>query len=383
MDFGFTPEQESYARTVEKFGREVVYPSVRERDETGRWDWDLWKQAGELGLLGLCIPEEYGGSGADAVTSYLACESFTKGSKDAGLFLSMGAHLFICTVPIWLHASEEQKKKYLPKLCSGEFVGALGATEPNAGSDSAGMQCTARRDGNYYILNGSKMFITNGPIADIVLVMATVDRSKRAQGITAFIVEKGTPGFTVSRELDKMGHRTSPTAELAFEDCRVPVENRVGEEGTGFKATTDAFVWERGVFLAAESTGLMAAMLEDAIQYAKVRQQFGQPIMEFQLIREKLAHMQVILDASRLLSYRAAWAQDQGMDGKFFAAVAKTYYADKLVECADLALQIFGGYGYMKEYDIERLYRDARLMPIGGGTSEIQKLIVSSRLIRT
>ncbi|KKM10024.1 acyl-CoA dehydrogenase [Clostridiales bacterium PH28_bin88] len=382
MDFGFTPEQEAFARTVEKFAREEVLPSVERRDETGEWDMELWKKIGDMGLCGLPIPEEYGGSGADAVTSLLAYEAFTKGSKDPGLYLSLGAHLFICTIPIWLHGNEAQKKKYLPKLASGEWIGALGLTEPNAGSDAAGIQTTAHLEGDYYILNGSKMFITNGPMADVVLVMATVDKSKRADGVTAFIVEKGTPGFSVSRKLNKMGHRTSPTAELVFEDCKVPVENVVGEVGKGFHATTDALVWERGVFLAAESLGMMAAMLEDAVEYAKTRTQFGQPIAKFQMIRDKIARMKVTYDAARMLAFRAAWMKDSGKDGKFEASIAKAFYADELVKFADDALQVFGGYGYMKEYPIERMYRDARLMPIGGGTSEVQRLVVSSNLLR-
>lgn len=343
---------------------------------------ELWRKIGAMGLCGLPIPEEYGGSGADAVTSLLAYEAFTKGSKDPGLYLSLGAHLFICAIPIWLHGNEAQKQKYLPKLASGEWIGALGLTEPNAGSDAAGIQTTARREGDYYILNGSKMFITNGPVADVVLVMATVDKSKRAGGVTAFIVEKGTPGFSVGRKLNKMGHRTSPTAELIFEDCKVPVENRVGEEGKGFHATTDALVWERGVFLAAESLGMMAAMLEDAIEYAKTRTQFGQPIAKFQMIRDKIARMKVTYDAARMLAFRAAWMKDNGKDGKLEASIAKAFYADELVKFADDALQVFGGYGYMKEYPIERMYRDARLMPIGGGTSEVQRLVVSSNLLR-
>ncbi|NLC77261.1 MAG: acyl-CoA dehydrogenase [Clostridia bacterium] len=382
MDFTFTPEQEAFVRTVEKFAREEVLPSVEHRDETGEWDQELWRKIGELGLCGLPIPEEYGGSGTDAVTCLLAYEAFTKGSKDPGLYLSLGAHLFICTVPLWLHGSEEQKRKYLPKLASGEWIGALGLTEPNAGSDAAGIQTTARRDGNYYVLNGTKMFITNGPIADVVLVMATVDKDKRADGVTAFIVEKGTPGFSVGRQLNKMGHRTSPTSELIFEDCRVPAENVVGEVGKGFQATTDALVWERGVFLAAGSLGMMGAMLEDALEYAKTRTQFGQPIGRFQMIRDKIARMKVTYDAARMLSLRAAWMKDNGQDGKFEASIAKAYYADEVVKMADDALQVFGGYGYMREYPIERLYRDARLMPIGGGTSEVQRLVVSSILMK-
>ncbi|GAW93940.1 acyl-CoA dehydrogenase family protein [Calderihabitans maritimus] len=382
MDFKFTEEQEMLARSVERFARQEVAPGADQRDETGEWNWELWRKIGEIGLLGLPIPEEYGGSGASAVTSLLAYEAFCRGGRDAGLYLSVGAHVFLCAVPIWLHGTEEQKKKFLPKLCSGEYVGALALTEPNAGSDAAGIQTTARREGDYYVLNGSKMFITNGSIADVILVMATLDRSKRAQGVTAFIVEKGTPGFSVSRELNKMGHRSSPTAELVFEDCRVPVDNRLGDEGRGFQVTTDTLVWERGVFLAAESIGLMEAILEMTLEYAKQRIQFGKPIAEFQMIREKLANMQITLDAAKLLSYRAAWMKDEGLDGKFEASVAKGFYADQLVRMAEDALQIFGGYGYMKEYPIERIYRDAKLMTIGGGTSEVQKLVISSKLIR-
>jgi len=383
MNFSLSAEQMAFVKFVEEFANKEVAPGAEARDATGKWDSVLWKKIADLGLLGLPLPETYGGSGADAVTTLAAYEAFCRGGLDAGLVLSMGAHLFICAVPIWLHGSEEQKEKYLPLLARGEYIGALGLTEPNAGSDAAGITTTARRDGDDYILNGSKMFITNGPVADLVLVMATVDKAKRSGGVTAFIVEKDTPGFTIGRELNKMGHRSSPTAELVFEDCRVPAANRVGEEGRGFAATTDALVWERGVFLGAESAGLMGAMLNMAVRYARERTQFGQPIANFQMIREKLAEIKVALDATRLLAYRAAWLKDTGQDGKLEASIAKAYYSRELVRVADMVLQIFGGYGYMKEYPIERLYRDVKLLSIGGGTSEVQKLVISSQMLKT
>jgi len=381
MDFRLTNEQQALVQMVERFAREKVAPGAAERDSNNKWDESLWQEMGELGFLGLPVPEEYGGSGAGAVTCLAALEAFCKGGKDAGLFLSWGAHLFLCAVPIWLHGSKEQKQKYLPKLAGGQWIGALALTEPNVGSDAAGIETTAVRDGGSYIINGSKTFITNGPMADVVLVMASTDRSKRAKGVTAFIVEKDTPGFSVSRKLDKMGHRSSPTAELAFEDCRVPAENILGELNQGFAATTDALVWERGVFLAG-SIGLMEALLEEAVRYARERKQFGKPIAEFQLIRSKLADMKVMVDASKLLAYRAAWKHDVGEDGKMEASIAKAYYAEAAVDVANEALQIFGGYGYISEYPIERLYRDVKLMTIGGGTTEVQKLVISSNLIR-
>ncbi|MBO8169542.1 MAG: acyl-CoA dehydrogenase family protein [Thermoanaerobacteraceae bacterium] len=382
MDFRLSEEQQALVKMVERFAREKVAPGAADRDANNKWDQCLWEQMGELGFLGLPIPEEYGGSGAGAVTCLAALQAFCKGGKDAGLFLSWGAHLFLCAVPIWLHGNEAQKRKYLPKLASGEWIGALGLTEPNVGSDAAGIQTTAVKDGDYYILNGSKTFITNGPIADVVLVMASTDKSKRAKGVTAFIVEKDTPGFSVSRKLDKMGHRSSPTAELAFEDCRVPAENVLGEVNKGFAATTDALVWERGVFLAG-AIGLMEALLEESVKYARERHQFGKPIAEFQLIRNKLADMKVAIEAAKLLAYRAAWKHDVGEDGKFDASLAKAFYAEEAVKVANDALQIFGGYGYISEYPIERLYRDVKLLTIGGGTTEIQKLVISSKLIRS
>jgi len=382
MNFELTDEQKAFAKVVEEFARNEVAPGAEERDETGEWDDNLWKTIGEMGLCGLPIPEEYDGSGADAVTCLAAYEAFCQGGMDAGLYLSLGAHIFLCSLPLLAYGSEVQKKKYLPKLASGEYIGALGLTEPNAGSDAAGIQTTAKREGDYYILNGSKMFITNGSIADVVLVLATVDKKKRADGVTAFVVEKGAPGYSVTRDLKKMGHRSSPTSELVFEDCKVPVENLISEEGQGFAVAHAALIWERGVFLAAEAIGLMGAIVELATQYSKERTQFGQPIGKFQMIRERLADMKVALDAARLLSYRAAWMKDTGLDGRFEASVAKAFYSEQLVRMSDAAVQIFGGYGYMREYPIERLYRDSKLISIGGGTTEVQKLVISSKMLK-
>lgn len=382
MDFLCSEEQEAFIKVVEKFARKEVAPGAEERDETGKWDDVLWKKIGAMGLCGLPISEEYGGGGADAVTSFLAYEAFMREGLDAGVYLSLGAHIFICSIPILLHGSEEQKQKYLPKLASGEWIGALALTEPNVGSDAAGIETTARLEGDHYIINGSKMFITNGSNADVFLVMASTDRSKRGNGVTAFLVDKGTPGLEVSRKLNKMGHRSSPTAELAFVDMKVPVSSVIGKVGEGFHATTDALVWERGVFLAAESVGIMGAVLKLSLEYAKTRKQFGRPLAEQQMIREKLAEMKYLYDAAYLLSLKACWMKDCGKDGKYEAGIAKAFYAEALAKVTDHGVQIHGGYGYMREYHVERLYRDQKLMAIGGGTTEIQKLIISSNLIR-
>lgn len=382
MNFLMSQEQEAFVKVVEKFAKNEIAPGAEKRDETGEWDKELWKKIGAMGLCGLPIPEQYGGGGADAVTSFLAYEAFMREGLDAGVYLSLGAHIFICSIPIMLHGTEEQKQKYLPKLASGEWIGALALTEPNVGSDAAGIETTARLEGEHYVINGSKMFITNGPIADVFLVMASTDKEKRANGVTAFIVEKDTPGLEISRKLNKMGHRSSPTAELAFTDMKVPASNIVGEIGGGFHSTTDALVWERGVFLAAESVGMMAAILNQSLEYAKIRKQFGKPLVELQMIREKLAEMKYLYDAAYLLSLKACSIKDQGNDGKFEAGIAKAFYAEALTKIADHGVQIHGGYGYMREYPVERFYRDQKLMAIGGGTTEIQKLVISSKLIR-
>ena len=380
MDFEWTFEQRAFRESMRKFAEKEVSPGIVERDKNGEFNWEAWKKAGEFGILGLPIPEKYGGGGADIMTMLAGMEGFGLGCRDAGFYLSLAVHIVIGEIPIWKFGSEEQKSKYLPKMCKGEWIGAYGLSEPDAGSDAISLRTRAVRKGDHYILNGTKMFITNGPIADVVIVFATVDRTKGAKGITAYIVEKGFPGFSVSRELDKMGQRTSPTGELVFEDCIVPLENRLGEEGQGLAILFESLEWERACLLAG-TVGQIEYELERCVRYANERVQFGKPIGHFQLIQERLANMKWRLEASRLLVYRAAWMKQQGIPARMEAAIAKLAISETRVANALDAVQIHGGYGYMREFEVERVLRDSIAATIGAGTSEIQKITIARHLL--
>jgi alkylation response protein AidB-like acyl-CoA dehydrogenase len=382
MNFEHDQEQKDFYKQVLDLAREVVEPGAHERDVESRFDRDVWNRLGDFGLLGLPVPEEYGGSGADIVTTCLALEALAEGGHDAGLGLSIGAHITIGTVPIWLHGTEEQKQRYLPKLCSGEWIGAMAITEPEAGSDAAAIKCSARRDGDDWVINGSKIFITNGSIADSTIVIAVTDpEAGPGQGVSAFIVERGAPGFSVGRDLDKMGTRSSPLSLLHFEDCRVPHEAMLGTEGAAlWQVAFECFDWERTVMIAS-SIGGMKASLDAAIAYSKERSAFGKPIARHQAIQHKLAEMKAHYDAARLVLYRAAWLKQEGKPHQVEASVAKYFVAEAAMKNAIEATQIFGGYGYIKEYPVERSMRDAKLISIGGGTSEIQKMIIARELL--
>ena len=382
MDFRHSEEQLAFYKSVLDFAAENVEPGAHQRDVEGRFDRDLWIKLGEFGLLGLPIPEEFGGSGADIMTTCLALEALAEGGGDAGLGLSVGAHVTIGTVPIWLHGNDEQKRKYLPKLTSGENIGAMAITEPEAGSDAASIKCRARRDGDEWVLSGSKIFITNGSIADTIIVMAVTDSEARpGHGVSAFIVERATPGFSVGRDLDKMGTRSSPLSLLHFDECRVPHDSMLGAEGSALWAVAfECFDWERTVMIAS-SIGGMKASLNAAVTYAKERVAFGKPIAHHQAIQHKLADMKTQLDAARLLLYRAAWLKQEGLPHQTEASIAKLFVAEAAMRNAIEGTQIFGGYGYIKEYPIERSMRDAKLISIGGGTSEIQKMIIARGML--
>jgi alkylation response protein AidB-like acyl-CoA dehydrogenase len=382
MDFNHTAEQLAFYDSVKSFAAEVVEPGAHDRDVESRFDRDVWDAVGAFGILGLPIPEEYGGSGADIISTCLALEALAEGGHDSGLGLSVGAHITIGTVPIWLHGTEEQKRRYLPDLCSGRAIGAMAITEPEAGSDAGAIKCAAKRDGSDWLINGSKIFITNGSVADSVIVVAVTDpEAGPGQGVSAFIVEKGTPGFSVGRDLDKMGTRSSPLSLLHFDDCRVPAESLLGTEGAAlWQVAFECFDWERTVMIAS-SIGGMTASLDAAIAYAKERKAFGKPISKHQAIQHKIAEMKTYLDASRLVLYKAAWLKQEGLPHQIEASVAKLFVAEAAMRNALEATQIFGGYGYIKEYPIERAIRDAKLISIGGGTSEIQKMIIARTLL--
>ncbi|MFP5309735.1 MAG: acyl-CoA dehydrogenase family protein [Actinomycetes bacterium] len=382
MDLDLTEEQEAFRASVVEFAKEHVEPGVLERDRAGAWDWDVWKKVAEFGLAGLPVPEAYGGSGADVLTTGLALEALAYGGRDAGLNLSLGAHLTIGCMPIALHGTEEQKQRWLPRLASGDTVGAFAITEPEAGSDTAGMKTRADRHGDAWVLNGTKTFITNGSLADVVTVVARTDPDAPAgQAFSAFLVEKGTPGFTVSKELKKLGNRTSPTVELSLVDVEVPAEAMLGQEGTALWAVGfECFDWERCCMIAS-AVGGMHRDLDECVRYAREREAFGKPIGRFGAIQHKLAQMRIRLENARNLQRRAAWLKDHGREHQMEASMAKAYIGEAAVESALDAVQIHGGWGYVDEFHVERSLRDAKLAGIGGGTTEIQEMVISRMLL--
>ena len=382
MDFRHSDEELAFYESVKRFAAEVVEPGAHDRDVEGRFDRTVWDALGGFGLLGLPIPEELGGSGADIVTTCLALEALAEGGHDAGLGLSVGAHITIGTVPIWLHGNTEQQKRYLPDLCSGKSIGAMAITEPEAGSDAAAIKTRAVRDGSDWVINGSKIFITNGSIADSIIVIAVTDpEAGPGHGVSAFIVENDNPGFSVGKDLDKMGTRSSPLSLLHFDDCRVPGTSMLGQEGAAlWQIAFECFDWERTVMIAS-SIGGMKASLDAAIAYAKERNAFGKPIGKHQAIQHKIAEMKAYYDAARLVLYKAAWMKQEGLPHDVEASVAKFFVAEAAMRNAVEATQIFGGYGYIKDYPVERSMRDAKLISIGGGTSEIQKMIIGRALL--
>jgi alkylation response protein AidB-like acyl-CoA dehydrogenase len=382
VDFLLSEEQQSFVDSVRAFAREHVEPGIVERDRAGHWDPEIWRKVADFGLAGLPVPTEYGGSGADVLTTGLALEALAYGGRDAGLNLSLGAHLTIGCMPIALHGTEEQKQRWLPKLASGESIGAFAITEPEAGSDTAGMKTTARREGDTFVLNGTKTFITNGGLADVVTVVARTDPDAPAgNAFTAFLVETDSPGFTVSKELKKLGNRTSPTVELSLADVAVHEANILGAEGTALWAVGfECFDWERTCMIAS-AVGGMERDLEESIRYAKEREAFGKPIAKFGAIQHKLAQMRIRLENARLLQRQAAWLKDHGHEHQIQASMAKAYVGEAAVQSALDGIQLHGGWGYIDEFHVERSLRDAKLATIGGGTTEIQELLISRILL--
>ncbi len=377
MEFSFTPEQLMFKEQVIRFATKEIVPRVAEHDLQSEFDFDSFRKLGEFGILGIHLPENLGGGGGDVVTTVLAGEALGEAGVDGGLTLAYGAHTFLCADTILCHGSDAQKEKYIPKLASGEWIGCMGMTEPGAGSDVASLNTRAKKAGDKYILNGSKMFITNGSIADVAVIYAKTDKDLKHAGISAFIVEKGTPGFSASRDLIKMGVRTSHTSELVFEDCEIPAENLIGQEGAGFLMALQTVEWDRSALLA-PFIGGMTYVLRKCARYAKERHQFGRPIADFQATKHKLADIKIFIEAARSLCYRIAWCKDQGRPlNHLEAAVAKLFVGDWSLKPANDAMLLHGGYGYCYEYEVERFFRDSRLAPIGGGTSDIQKKVIS------
>ena len=377
MDFAFTREQLLFKKEVVNFARKEIVPRVQEHDLKGEFDYESFRKMGDFGILGLHFPEALGGGGADVVTTVLAGEALGEAGVDGGLTLAYGAHSFLCADTIYRHSTEAQQKKYIPKLASGEWIGCMGVSEPDAGSDVASLRTTAEKRGDTYVLNGVKMWITNGPIADVAVIYAKTQPELQHAGISAFIVEKGTPGFTAGPPLIKMGVRTSHTSELVFNNCEIPAENLLGNEGEGFLMAMQTVEWDRSALLA-PFVGSATYLLKKCAQYAKGRVQFGRPIAQFQAIKHKLADIRIFGEAARALVYRIAWCKDQGRPlNHLEAAVAKLFVGDWSLGPTNDAVVLHGGYGYTHEFDVERIFRDSRLAPIGGGTSEIQKMIIS------
>jgi butyryl-CoA dehydrogenase len=377
MDFAFTREQLLFKKEVVNFARKEIVPRVQEHDLKGEFDFESFRKMGDFGILGLHFPEALGGGGADVVTTVLAGEALGEAGVDGGLTLAYGAHSFLCADTIFRHATETQRNKYIPRLAGGEWIGCMGVSEPDAGSDVASLRTTAEKRGDKYVLNGVKMWITNGPIADVAVVYAKTQPELQHAGISAFIVEKGTPGFTAGPTLIKMGVRTSHTSELVFNNCEIPAENLLGKEGEGFLMAMQTVEWDRSALLA-PLVGSATCLLKKCSRYAKGRVQFGRPIAQFQAIKHKLADIRIFGEAARTLVYRIAWCKDQGRPiNHLEAAVAKLFVGDWSLGPTNDAVVLHGGYGYTHEFDVERIFRDSRLAAIGGGTSEIQKMIIS------
>lgn len=379
MDFSFTEEQLAYKAEVVKFARTELNDELACRERSGEFNWGAFRKCALFGIQGLPVPPEYGGSGANPITAVLALEALGYGCKDNGLLFSINAQMWSFEIPLLEFGSEAQKERYLPALCRGEMVAVHAMSEPESGSDAFSLRTTAARRDGRYVLNGTKTFITNGPIADAVLVFATVDRSQGMQGISAFVVDKGTPGFRVSRKLDKMGLRTSPMSEIVLEDCEVPEQNRLGQEGAGVAIFNCSMEWERGSILASY-LGTMERQLETCIRYARERKQFGKSIGRFQAVAHRIANMKVRLETARWLVYRIAWLKQQGKPATMDAAIAKLYLSESFVQSCLDAVQIHGGYGYMTEFGIERDLRDSVSATLYSGTSEIQRNIVAAWL---
>jgi len=377
VDFAFTPEQMALREQVLRFARKEIAPRVRDHDLRGEFDLVSWNRLGEMGILGLHLPLEYGGGGAGVLSCVAVGEALGEAGVDGGLALSYGAHSFLCAETIQSHGTDAQRRRWLPRLASGESVGCMALTEPGAGSDVASLATRAERSGPGYLLNGRKMFITNGGIADVAVVFAKTDPSAGHAGISAFVVERGTEGFSASRNLHKLGMRSSVTSELVFADCLVPEENRLGDEGAGFGMAIESVEWDRSALLA-PFLGQVQFLIDRCCEYSRERTQFGRPIASFQAVKHKIADLKILLEAARTLVYRVAWCKDQGRPlNPLEAACAKLFVGDASLGPTNDAVVLHGGYGYCHEYDVERVFRDARLAAIGGGTSDIQKLVIS------
>lgn len=385
--FDLDADQRMILDNADRFGRNELYALSERMDAEEWWPEHVFPKIGDNGLFGITIPEEYGGAGLDLVAAGLVLQGFARWNH--AMALAWVAHDNLCANNIFRNGNEEQRRRYLPGLCSGRKIGALGLTEPGAGSDALGsMRTTARRDGDHYVLNGSKIYITNGPVADVLLVYAKTDREKGAHGISAFIVEKGTPGFTVAQKLEKMGYRGSQTGELLFQDCRVPAENLVGGENRGVAVVMSGLDLERAM-IAPLCLGVAERALELSVDYARTRKQFDRPIGSFQMVQSMLADMYVLVETARTFTYRVLEAGaplEIGQGGRgdihMLTAASVMYAAEATHKVLDLAVQVHGGSGYIWESEINRLFRSTKLMEIGAGTTEVRKMIIAGELLK-
>jgi len=381
MNFDLTNDQKMLQREVRNFAETELAPVAPQIDVSGEFPWDNIKKMAKLGLLGIIVPEKYGGSEFDFVSLAVAIEEISRVCASTGVIIAVNNSLV--SYPILQFGTEEQKEKYLPPLCSGDKLGAMGITEPNAGSDVAAMESTAKLEGNHYILNGTKRFITNGGEAGIFIVFAYTDKDLKHKGISAFIIERDTPGFTLGKHEDLMGIRATANCELIFEDAKIPKENLLGKESDGFKICMNTLDVSR-IDIGAQAVGIAQGALEEAIKYSKERKAFGQIISNFEMIQGMLAEMATQIHAARLLVYYAGYCKDKGIPPRFSkeAAMAKYFAADMAVDVTRKAVQIYGGYGYTKDYAVERLYRDAKILELYEGTSEIHKIVIARELLK-
>ncbi|MGB7554797.1 MAG: acyl-CoA dehydrogenase family protein [Candidatus Korobacteraceae bacterium] len=379
MDFQLSDEQLQLKKMVRDFAEREIAPNVMKWDEPGTFPLETIKELGKLGLMGTIFPSEYGGAGMGYVEYVTAVEELSRVDGSVGIIVA--AHTSLCSNHIFVAGNEEQKRKYIPKLATGEFIGAWGLTEPGAGSDAGGARCSAVRLGKNWVLNGTKTFITNGGYADVAVVVAVTDKKANTHGLSAFAVEKGTKGFRAGKKENKLGLRASDTSELIFEDCEIPAENLLGHEGEGFIDAMKVLDGGR-ISIAALGLGMAQGAYEAALNYSKERKQFGKAISEFQAIAFKLADLATEIDAARLLTHRAAAMKDAGMKTTLESSMAKLYTSEVAVRCANEAVQIHGGYGFIKDYPAEKFYRDVKLCTIGEGTSEIQRLVIARQILK-
>lgn len=374
-----TEDQKLIRDTIRDFAENKVQPVIMEFDESQKFPLELIQELGELGFMGILVPEDYGGAGLGYVEYSIVVEGLAR--IDPSVSLSVAAHNGLCTNHLYQFGNEEQRKKYLPDLTSGKKIGAWGLTEPGSGSDAAGMKTTAEKDGDHYILNGTKNFITHGESGETAVVMAVTDKEKGKDGISAFIVEKGREGFSSGKKENKLGMRASETTQLLFDNCKVPADNLLGNEGEGFRQSMKILQGGR-ISIAALSIGLAQGCLDASLNYSKERHQFGKPISKFQAIQFKLADMATELEAAKLLTYKAASDKDEDKDIKQSAAMAKLYASEIATKATNEAVQIFGGYGFVKDYPVEKFYRDVKLLTIGEGTSEVQRIVIAKNLLQ-